>query len=52
MANPSLNVLKFNVDGASIWNPGVNGIGGVLRNNTGDVLRFFQSLLAMHKHVR
>lgn len=35
---PPLSVLKFNVDEATRGKPGPTGIGGVLRNNKGEVL--------------
>ena len=38
---PPNGVLKFNVDGASRGKPGPTGIGGVLRNNKGEVLLMF-----------
>src|ERR1044072_3645917 len=37
-APPGDGLLKFNVDGASLGNPGERGIGGVLRNDKGYVL--------------
>lgn len=35
------SVLKFNVDGSSLGNPGPSGIGGVIRNDMGMVLGVF-----------
>lgn len=35
---PPLGVLKFNVDGATRGKPGPTAIGGILRNNNGEVL--------------
>ena len=38
-APPIEGVLKFNVDGAARGKPGPSGIGGVLRNSEGFVLK-------------
>lgn len=38
---PPENVLKFNVDGSSLGNPGVSGVGGVLRNSSRQILGVF-----------
>lgn len=38
---PPSGVLKFNVDGASKGNPGESGIGGVLRDSSGQILGYF-----------
>ncbi|KAK2655291.1 hypothetical protein Ddye_008343 [Dipteronia dyeriana] len=38
-----IEALKFNIDGSSRGNPGVAGVGGVLRNNLGAVLCLLSS---------
>ena len=38
---PPSGLLKFNVDGASKGNPGSSGVGGVLRDEFGEVRGFF-----------
>ncbi|KAK2654773.1 hypothetical protein Ddye_014629 [Dipteronia dyeriana] len=57
---PSINALKFNMDGSMRGNPGNVGFGGVLRNNLGIILGLFlfyvrigdsrlAEILAIHK---
>ncbi|KAK1575025.1 hypothetical protein Q3G72_001936 [Acer saccharum] len=40
---PMVGSLKFNVDGSSRGNPGLSGIGGVLRNSDGDIVCLFSA---------
>ena len=40
LINPSINYLKFNVDGSAKGSLGYTGIGGVLRDHLGKVLCF------------
>ncbi|KAK2635230.1 hypothetical protein Ddye_030022 [Dipteronia dyeriana] len=39
--SPTVGTFKFNVDGSTKGQPGLAGIGGVLRNSPGVVLRLF-----------
>ncbi|KAK3205181.1 hypothetical protein Dsin_019227 [Dipteronia sinensis] len=38
---PAGEALKFNVDGSAMGNPGIAGIGGVLRDKSGKVWGLF-----------
>ncbi|XP_027155463.1 uncharacterized protein LOC113782309 [Coffea eugenioides] len=40
---PPFPYVKLNVDGSSLGNPGLTGVGGILRNHTGRVLKAFST---------
>ncbi|KAK3206963.1 hypothetical protein Dsin_021009 [Dipteronia sinensis] len=47
---PSVNGLKFNVDGSSRGKPGPAGIGGVLRNANGRILCLFSAHMGLEEY--
>lgn len=42
---PPVGFLKLNFDGASRGNPGLAGIGGIIRNNVGEILHIYSKSL-------
>ncbi|KAF5454807.1 hypothetical protein F2P56_024444, partial [Juglans regia] len=49
---PSAGWVKLNTDGSSLGNPGASGIGGIIRNNHGNLIHAFSSFIGIGSNNR